>query len=257
MPRLSMKKMNKKVAAKKSVRRSKTAKGGKRRKSKRTLRGGAAEDEGAATKRYTDAEEKLRPGFGLRGEIITGIYFNDILFMDNDSLSGAAGYEKNEYFHYKTTETEEGPLIKLGRPFTSHHDGSTRWIYDNFLIPKSDDDLVGKKGIYLKKVLTDDDPYVLGFNTVIYTLPSLFEGEIPKGNYVVCYYVIETPVINNPLRLTPINDLDTVATELEVSPRIIEVFSNPEIRKRKPPSRFRKPPCPWFYKQSGTTLNKI
>lgn len=37
MPRLSMKKMNKKVAAKKSVRRSKTAKGGKRGKSKRTI----------------------------------------------------------------------------------------------------------------------------------------------------------------------------------------------------------------------------
>ena len=37
MARLSMKKINKKVAAKKSVRRSKTAKGGKRGKSKRTI----------------------------------------------------------------------------------------------------------------------------------------------------------------------------------------------------------------------------
>ena len=90
------------------------------------------------------------------------------------------------------------------------------------------------------------------FNTVIYTLPALFDGNIPKKNYVVCYYVIETPVKNNPLRLTPINDLDTVATELEVLPGSIKVSSNPETRR--PPPRYLS--LPWFYKESGTTLNK-
>jgi hypothetical protein len=251
MPRLSMKKMKK--MNKKSVRRSKTAKGGKRRKSKRTLRGGAAEDEGAATQRYKTAEEKLKRGFGLSGGTITGIYFNDILFMGNDSLSGAAGYEKNEFFHYNPIETTEGILIRLARTITSHYGGVTSVIYDNFLIQKSNNGFVGKKGIYLKKILTNNDPYVLGFNTVIYTLPALFGGNIPEGNYVVCYYVIETPVINNPLRLTPINDLDTVERELPAPSDSIKVSSNPETRK--PPSGFPKPP--WFYKESGTTLNKI
>ena len=124
MPRLNMKKMKK--MNKKSVRRSKTAKGGKRRKSKRTLRGGDAEDEGAATPKYKTAVAKLSNEFGLSGEKITGIYFNDILFMDNTSVTGIGGIDMNQFYHYKPIQsTEELTLIGLGRNFTSHHSGNT------------------------------------------------------------------------------------------------------------------------------------
>ena len=67
---------------------------------------------------------KLSNEFGP-GEKITGIYFNDILFMDNTSVTGIGGIDMNQFYHYKPIQsTEELTLIGLGRNFTSHHSGN-------------------------------------------------------------------------------------------------------------------------------------
>ena len=265
-------------------RRSKTRRlhrGGVKRRSKtrRLHRGGEPEK---ATEEYKKAEAELKPGFGLEDIVpkyaestgnrrpikkISGIYFNDILFMDNTSVTGKGGRNINEFYYYKIEDDvlpENRKLIELSDDHKDWETGYYEKVVRGYLVENpSIDDTSPKTGICLFNVppsAIDSNPYVLGFNTYTYELPSLLDGRIPVGTYIICNYVIEYPYDEHPLRLFPINNIEKAKETLAIFHVPLSQLSDTNgtvstHETRGPVPRWQKPR--WFYYESGTTLNKI